>query len=555
MQRLASQVVFRLARSPLFLATMIVLLAFAAYANSFPGAFISDDITIVRDNPLVKSGSVARIFAADYWGEGAGSRLYRPLTILSYAINRQLLGETPTAFHFVNLLLHAGVSAVVYAALLAVGVAGRTAWVAAALFAVHPVHTEVIDIVAGRTELTAALFVLLALGSALRRGPHHRLACAGWFALGLLSKESAATFPLLLAAADLFKAGSMRSVLRDRLRLYCVLALLIAAYAALRKWGLLSGSLPPNAIYPIDNPLVTLGPIGRVLTLLKVQWLYLSRLAVPVRLHAVFVDTMIGPVTDPLGWPGLALLAGFGALAVVTVVGWRRRAVWSLGVVLYFLAFLVTGNFLVLTTFLIAERFAYLPSAGFCLAAAAAAAALLSGLRVSAAAKARAGALLATVAIMVLGVRTLVRNTDFSTPIELWGVEARNEPGNVRALILLAGARYGAGDSTGTEKALRRALDLRPDFSETSLTLGFFLLDTGRPVDAARCFERVLGDNPERSPLAMIGMAQAFLNLGMVPEAAAWVAAVPDYFRHQPRFQVFEEQVRAAAAGSREPGR
>ena len=248
---------------------MIALLALIAYANSFPGAFIHDDIPIVRENPLVISGSVGRIFAADYWGEGAGSGLHRPLAILSYALNRRFFGETAAAFHAVNVLLHAGVSVATYAALIAAGISGGVAWVAAALFAVHPLHTEVVDIVTGRAELLAALFVLLALGSALRRGRRHRLTCVACFALGLLSKESAATFPLLLAAVDLFGAKDVRAVLRERLRLYVSLALLGLAWLAYRKWGLLSGSLPPNAIYPVDNPLGVLGPIGRALTLLS----------------------------------------------------------------------------------------------------------------------------------------------------------------------------------------------------------------------------------------------------------------------------------------------
>ncbi|MHB8834591.1 MAG: tetratricopeptide repeat protein [Candidatus Methylomirabilia bacterium] len=534
-------------RNMFFRAALIFLLALIAYANSFPGAFITDDIAIVRDSPLVISGSVGRIFAADYWGEGAGSGLHRPLTIDSYAVNRRFLGASAASFHAVNVLLHAGVSAAVYAALAAAGVSGGIAWAAAALFAVHPMHTEVVDIITGRAELLAALFVLLALGSALRRGRRHRLACVGWFALGLLSKESAATFPLLLSAVDLFSSGDLRAVLRERLRLYAVLALVTLGWLAYRKWGLLSGSLPPNAIYPTDNPLVLLGPVGRVLTLLKVQWLYLSRLAAPLELNAIFVDTMIGPVTNPLGLSGVSLLAGFGTLAAATVVGWRRRSVWSLGVVLYFLAFLATGNFLVLTTFLVAERFAYLPSAGFCLAVAAAAAALLAGLRTSAAA--RAGFALAATALVLLGSRTLVRNRDFASPLALWTAEVRSEPGNVRALVLLAGARYEEGDFVGMEAALRRGLELRPDFTETSLVLGLFLLDMDRPVEAARSFERVMGDNPARSPLAMTGMVRAFLSLGMVPEAEEWLAAIPGYFRHQPSFRSLEEQVRAASGG------
>src|SRR5512139_4117850 len=152
----------------------IALLALGAYANSFPGAFIADDVAIVRDNPLVNDPSLSRIFAADYWGEGAGSGLHRPLTILSYAVNRQLLGPGPAGVRAVNVLLHAAVSVLVAAVASAAGFGSSIGWVAAALFAVHPLHTEVVDIVTGRAELLSALFVLLALLTALRRGWLHR---------------------------------------------------------------------------------------------------------------------------------------------------------------------------------------------------------------------------------------------------------------------------------------------------------------------------------------------------------------------------------------------
>ena len=127
----------------------------------------------------------------------------------------------------------------------------------------------------------------------------------------------------------------------------------------------------------------------------------------------------------------------------------------------------------------------------------------------------------------------------------------RSEPGNVRAQILLAGALLEAGDFAGTEAALRHGLEMRPEFGETSLALGFFLLDRGRPVEAARSFERVMGDEPEKSPLAMTGMVRAILRLGMIPEAEAWLAAIPVFFRHQPSFQDLEEHVRAAGGGGR----
>lgn len=520
----------------------IALLALGAYANSFPGAFIFDDAAIVRDSPLVNDPSLGRILAADYWGEGASSRLYRPLTILSYAANRQLLGPGPAGFHAVNVLLHAAVSVLVAAVASAAGVSCSIGWVAAALFAVHPLHTEVVDIVTGRAELLAALFVLLALLVALRRGRLHRTLTAVCCAAALLSKESAATFLPLLLAFDLFGTREVRAVARDRWRLYALVAAITAAWLAWRKFGLLSGSLPPNAIFPEDNPLVLLGPVGRLLTVLKVQALYLQRLASPLSLNAVFVDTMIGPVSNPRSLQAVALVTGAILLAAVLVMGWRRRAPWSLGLAMYFLAFLATANALVLTTFLIAERFAYLPSAGFCLAVAGAGAALLRGIALRPGIRAAAAA----AAILALGGRTLARNVDFSSPETLWRAETRSAPGNYRAWIQLGGTLHESGDVAGAEAALNRALELRPTFVEAALSLGNFLLDTGRPVEAAQHFQRILESGTGESPLAMAGMVEAFLSLRRVDEAAAWLEAIPPYFRHLPLYGALADRVRAA---------
>jgi len=530
---------------------VIALLALGAYANSFPGAFIFDDVAIVRENPLVNDPSLGRILAADYWGEGAGSGLHRPLTILSYAVNRHLLGPGPAGFHTVNVLLHAVVSVLVAAVASAAGLSSSIGWVAAALFAVHPLHTEVVDIVTGRAELLAALFVLLALLAALRRGRLHRPLTAVCFAAALLSKESAATFLPLLLAFDLFGTRGVRAVARDRWRLYALVAAITVVWLAWRKFGLLSGSLPANAIYPEDNPLVLLGPAGRLLTVLKVQALYLQRLALPFSLNAVFVDTMIGPVSNPRSLQAVALVTGAVLLAVALVAGWRRRAPWSLGLAAHFLAFLATANVLVLTTFLVAERFAYLPSAGFCLAAAGAGTVLLRGLAPRRCILAAAAA----TAILALGGRTLARNIDFSSPAILWRAETRSAPGNYRAWILLGGALRESGDATGAEAALTRALELRPRFVEAALSLGYFLLDAGRPVEAAQHFQRILESGPGDSPLAMAGMVEAFLSLGQVREAAAWLEAIPPYFRHLPLYHALADRVRAAAGNFGDAGR
>jgi tetratricopeptide (TPR) repeat protein len=534
-------------RWPAFAA--LALLAVLCFANSFPGSFIGDDLAIVRDSPLVRVGDLAGIAAADYWGEGAGSGLHRPLTILTYAANRALFGPGPASFHAVNVLLHAGVSVLVAATLGGAGVAAGACWWAGAIFAVHPIHTEVVDVVTGRAELLAALFALLTVLGAARRTRGGAALAFGAFAAGLLSKESAIVALPLVVVVELWRGGAPSRLVRERGGLLAGLGGIALAWLALRAWGLPGSGLPANALHPIDNPLVLLEPAARVLTALKVQGLYLARLAFPGRLDAVFVDTMIGPVVAARSAAGAAVVVGAGALFAAAAAGWRRRAAWSLGAAIYAVAFAVTANLFFATPFLMAERFAYLPSAGFALALAAAVPAVFA--RVGAGRGAAAGRMLLALFVVGCGARTLARNADFRTPLALWTAETRREPGNVRAWVYLAGAREDGGDPAGAEQALRRAIDLRPEFVEPHLSLGFLLLNDRRPYEAAGAFDRVLRLVPGESPLAMTGMALAFLDAGKPAEARQWLDAVPAYFRGRPLY--VEAGSRAAAAGRARP--
>jgi len=217
---------------------LLALLVLAAFANSFPGAYLSDDYPIVLNNPLVIQPRLSAILTADYWGEGVNMNHHRPLTILSYAVNRALFGPGAFSFHLVNVLLHGGVTLVLYETLLALGVGSTVGWAAAALFAVHPIHTETVNIITGRSELLPALFMFLGLLLARRAGRLLLPAVGACHAAALLSKESAVIFPLLLLVSDAFGERDLGALLRRRWRLYAQSVALTAAWLAMRQWAL-----------------------------------------------------------------------------------------------------------------------------------------------------------------------------------------------------------------------------------------------------------------------------------------------------------------------------
>jgi hypothetical protein len=149
--------------------TLPILLPILAYLNSLSGDFVHDDIPAIVRNPAVgggDGGSLSRLLTVDFWGDrltDPGShKSFRPLTTATFRLTTALADlKNPLAFHSVNILLHAAVSAGLYVVgLRRLGMRRPAARLAAVLFALHPVHTEAVAGIVGRADLLAGLFML-----------------------------------------------------------------------------------------------------------------------------------------------------------------------------------------------------------------------------------------------------------------------------------------------------------------------------------------------------------------------------------------------------------
>lgn len=143
-----------------------LLVPLLAYLNSLGGDFVHDDIPAIVRNPDVRGdGGLSRLLYMDFWGEplaASGShKSYRPLTTATFRLTASLVGLWPLAYHAVNVLLHAAVSAGLYVVCVQrLAMRPPTARVAAVLFSLHPVHTEAVSGIVGRADLLAGLFML-----------------------------------------------------------------------------------------------------------------------------------------------------------------------------------------------------------------------------------------------------------------------------------------------------------------------------------------------------------------------------------------------------------
>jgi len=474
---------------------MVTVLAVAVgvFANSLGNGFAMDDAYNVVANEQIRSlRSIPALFTRQ-WGADAPTRYHqainraywRPLVAASFALDHRLWGLRPAGYHLTNVLLHAAVSLLVLLLVLRLTGSGWGAAAGALIFALHPVHTEAVNLVSYRTELLAALFVTAALalhGRAGRRRPWELAALLLLYALGLASKEMAVTLPGWLLLQDLALGRPGRGGagwLRRAAWTYAPLVLCLAGYLALRAATLdHAGS---DFFHGLEPGL-------RALSVLKIYLHYVRLMLLPWPLLPFYDWTVLPPATsygDIEAYLGLALLGLTVALALAL---WRRGArAAGLGV-LWWLVGLIPVAHIVSLPVGAAERFLYLPSVGLCLALGAGAGALARrgrGVRIAAVVVA-----VPLLALMALG--TVVRNTHWRDDMRLLQRAVVDFPESFNARHEL-GKRYveqGRLDLAITE--LRAANRLLPNIQPNVALLARALIETGQGVEATLVLQRAV---------------------------------------------------------------
>ena len=187
---------------------LLLLLALLPYANTLTAGFVYDDFPQVVDNPYILSFSHLReIFFSNVWsfqGAQGTTNYYRPIMTLGYLLCFKVFGLLPFGFHLANILLHTSVVCLLFFLTRRLFQSASLALLSAALFALHPIHTESVAWIAGVTDLELTLFYLLAFWAYVRfanlpprKAPLRFSLLLILFALALLSKEQALTLPLL----------------------------------------------------------------------------------------------------------------------------------------------------------------------------------------------------------------------------------------------------------------------------------------------------------------------------------------------------------------------
>ena len=453
-----------------------VLLAMVAlvYGNSLGNGFTMDDELYIFRNPQVTNTSVQNLFQPN-----TASGVFRPVTFATLSANWALGHEHPIGYHLFNLLLHAGVTLLLFLllrALLEQKPRGDTiAFTASLLFAVHPIHTEAVASTIGRSELLAAGFLIGAWLLHVRNRPMLSGIC---FVLALLSKESAIVFLPMAVAGD-YASGRLKSWVR-----YLPLAGITMAYLGV-LWKLKGGHLGVTSVSLLDNPLFRLPLLLRILNAIRIAWKYAGLLIFPGKLSCDYSFDEIQLYGD-LRHTLPATAAAIGVVAAWVWSIWQRNAPLIMAGAIYLAGFAVTANILVPTGTIMGERLAYLPSAGFCLLLAM----LWSLVEIR---KRNAAFVVMAVVLFAFAARTVLRNRDWRDDLSLYSAAVKTAPGSAKMHAYLGNEYLHRGQFDQARREFQVALNTYPEFPDAIEWMALLESYTGNNLEALRLMENALG--------------------------------------------------------------
>ncbi|MCB9265219.1 MAG: tetratricopeptide repeat protein [Lewinellaceae bacterium] len=514
-------------------------LSFLLYANTLTHDYALDDAIVIYNNMFVEDGvsGIPGILSKDtFYGffreEGkaslvAGGR-YRPLTLVLFALEVQLFGKTPFVGHLSNGLLYGLTTAVLYLLLLKIFNASEgkpqaffIPLAAGVLFAVHPIHTEVVANIKGCDEIVALLGSLAALYYSFRAYRENRPAwnvIAGLvFFLGLMSKENAITFLAVTPLAYYCFTKASPGVIVHQAAPFVVAA---AVFLAIR-FSVLGFSLSEPTMEMMNNPFIKaeggqylpFTAEERFATVFYTLGKYILLLFFPIVLTHDYYPRQIG-VMDFGDWSVWLSLVVYAAMLVYALRKLPKRDPVSFALLYYLATLSIVSNLFFPVGTHMAERLMFMPSVGYCLLLA------ILGYRWAVARKPKGKApafrqftpvlgLLLVVAL-AYSVRTVLRNPAWKDNYTLFTTDIRHSPNSAKLRNAVGGelvtqslsvqdpARKAAMLNQAIQH-LKEALRIHPAYKNAYLLLGNAYNYLQQYENAIEAYKNALALDPDYS--------------------------------------------------------
>jgi tetratricopeptide (TPR) repeat protein len=459
----------------------IVLAVFIAYLPALSGGFIWDDDAYVTQNPLLTApDGLKRI-----WFSAQHQSQYFPLIFTTLRLEYNLWGLNPLDYHIVNVLLHSVNALLVWLVLRRLALPG--AWLAAAIFALHPVQVETVAWITELKNTESTFFYLLALLAWMKFAGTN-----AWrfyaltfllYALALFGKTTACTLPAAMLLVLWLKREPVNW--QRWIQLVPFLAAGLAMGLLSIWWEKHLGNY--QAKYGLSFSL-----LQRLLIATHAVWFYAGKLIWPVNLTFSYPLWDINP-GDPWQYAGL-----LGCITVAMFL-WRWRQALGRGpitAVIFFVAVLSPLlGFIPLFTFLytfVADHYQYLACLGPIALFAGAATHFSEKWRISPSARHA----LAFFLLLVLAILTWRQAGAYQNLESLWHDTLKKNPGSWMAHTNLGRLLTAQGNLAEAEIHYREALRLKPDNEDVHYNYGNMLARAGRLDEAVTQYRQALQLNP-----------------------------------------------------------
>lgn len=428
---------------------LLFLVPFILFIQTSRFDYALDDSLYISQNDFTKEGfsgiydHLTNEALTGFYGEQknllTGGR-YRPLALVTYAIEHQVLGLNPGFSHFVNACLYGLLCALLYFLIIQLGLNTRS-WndpllFGLLLFAVHPLHVEVVANIKGRDQILGLIFSVLSTIAAWRylRGQNRFLGLTAlYFFLALLSKESSITMlipiPLLfyfLKTYDRKKIGFVFGTLSvTALVWFMMRTLVIQGFESVESTTLL------------NDPFLNVSFPEKLGTLFYTWILYIKLLVFPNPLTHDYYPFHI-PIVSPTHWASMLSMVFHAALVVVAIVGLVKRKMYAFFILFYASTFSISSNlFFNIGTFM-NERFMFEPSLAFCIPL---------GIGISIVLKKHVGYIVAAVCL-AFALVSFNRSHAWKDNYTLFTTDVKTSKNSVKALMAAGGAMLDQAKAT-----------------------------------------------------------------------------------------------------------
>jgi len=495
------------------LSLLLFALTLLAYAPSIRGGFIWDDDDYVENNANLRSAGGL----VDIWTAPRTSAQYYPMVFTTFWVEHQLWGLSAPGYHLVNVLLHATAAVLLWRLLLALEI--PAAWLAACLFAIHPVQVESVAWITERKNVLSAVFYFASAlcyvawasrpsvtadrqkGKSLDQTP--KPSCALYFVsltlfvAALLSKTVTCSLPAALLLVLWWKRG--RITQRDMISLapFFVIGL---ALATMTVWFERSHVLAVGPEWDFSI-------IDRVLIAGRAVWFYVAKLVRPLRLSFIYPRWVVD-TRDPVQWA-----FPIGVIVALAVL-WRMRQRWGRGplaAALIFVGTLVPAlgffNIYPMRYSFVADHFQYHASAALIVL-------IVCGLSSIDQRWTTGLGILVPLLLLTTVLRTMVYQ-DVET---LWRDTVAKNPDSWMVHLNLAKVLAARNNEAEAQHHFEQQVALAPQLAETHWNMGVNFARRNMPDEALLEYDRALERDP-RFPQAFFGRGNAFVAKGDLAQA------------------------------------